>query len=241
MEANLYVKLTTSGCGSTDCFAALNSAKLVGASLGTATTTCDARQHGQTCGTGLEGRHGGRDLDSNPNWFSVERCTPMTSVQRAPVRPNRMAVQARLMRVINAPMRLILGLPFATPFSRQLMLLHLTGRKSGKRYVQPVSYVPDGNTLLTPGGGRWKLNLKPSECVRPRLRGRDVLARPELIRDVDQVELLLRKMQSVNPRITSFVPVGGSSGEIDHARLQSAINYGFALVRWHFDCPPRAV
>ena len=148
----------------------------------------------------------------------------MTSVQRAPVRPKRMVVQAQLMGVINVPMRLILGLPFASPLSRQLMLLHLTGRKSGKRYVQPVSYVPDGNTLLTPGGGRWKLNLEPSECVRLRLRGRDVLARPELIRDVDQIELLLRRMQSVNPRITSFVPVGGSRGEIDHARLQIAIN-----------------
>jgi hypothetical protein len=115
------------------------------------------------------------------------------------------------------------------------------GRKSGKRYVQPVSYVPDGNTLLTPGGGRWKLNLKPSECVRLRLRGGPVLARPELIRDVSEVERLLRRMQSVNLRITGFVPVGGSRGEIDRARLQTAINYGFALIRWHFDCPPRAV
>ena len=141
----------------------------------------------------------------------------MTSVRRAPVRPNRMVAQSRLMAVINVPMRLILGLPFATPLSRQLMLLHLTGRKSGKRYVQPVSYVPDGNTLLTPGGGRWKLNLKPSECVRLRLRGRDVLARPEFIRDVSEVERLLRRMQSVNPRITSFVPVDGSRGEFDHA------------------------
>ena len=35
----------------------------------------------------------------------------MTSVQRAPVRPNRMVVQARLMEVINVPIRLILGLP----------------------------------------------------------------------------------------------------------------------------------
>jgi hypothetical protein len=80
--------------------------------------------------------------------------------------------------------------------------------------------------------------LKPSECVRLRLRGRDVLARPELIRDVSEVERLLRRMQSVNPRVTSFVPVCGSRGEIDHARLLTAINYGFALIRWHFDCPP---
>jgi hypothetical protein len=147
-----------------------------------------------------------------------------------------MVWQARLMGVVNVPMRLILGLPFATPLSRQLMLLYLTVRKSGKKYVQPVSYVPDGDTLLAPGGGRWKLNLRPRECVRARLRGRDVLARPELIRDVDQIDLLLRRMQSVNPRITSFVPVGGSGGDIDRARIETAVSYGFALVRWHFDC-----
>lgn len=164
----------------------------------------------------------------------------MTPAQRPPARPNRMVWQARLMSVINVPMRLILGLPFATPLSRQLMLLYLTGRKSGKKYVQPVSYVPDGDALLTPGGGRWKLNVKPGECVRARLRGRDVLARPELIRDLDQIEQLLRRMQSVNPRITSFVPVGGSGGEIDRQRVQTAVNFGFALIRWHFDCPPRS-
>jgi hypothetical protein len=165
----------------------------------------------------------------------------MTPVQRPPVRPNHVVWQARLMGVINVPMRLILGLPFASPLSRQLMLLYLTGRKSGKKYVQPVSYVPDGDTFLTPGGGRWKLNLTPGECVRARLRGREVLLRPELIRDVDQIELLLRRMQSVNPRITSFVPVGGSGGEIDRTRVETAANYGFALIRWHFDCPQRAV
>jgi hypothetical protein len=95
--------------------------------------------------------------------------------------------------------------------------------------------------LLTPGGGRWKLNLKPGECVRVRLRGRDVLARPELIRDADQIELLLRRMKSVNPRLTSFVPVGGAGGDIDRKRVLNAVHFGFALIRWHFDCPPRGV
>jgi hypothetical protein len=113
--------------------------------------------------------------------------------------------------------------------------------KARRNSAHKVSYLPDGNTLLTPGGGRWKLNLKPSQCVRLPLRGRDVPARPELIRDVSEVERLLRRMQAVSSRITSFVPVGGSRGEIDHAGLQTAINYGFALIRWHFDCPPRAV
>ena len=95
------------------------------------------------------------------------------------------------MNVINVPMRLLLQLPFATPLSRQLMLVYLRGRKSGKLYRQPLSFVRDGETLLTPAGGRWKPNLREGENSRIRLAGRDRLARPELIRQVDQVERLL--------------------------------------------------
>ena len=121
--------------------------------------------------------------------------------------PPRRARQARLMRVVNVPMRRLLRLPFQTPLSRRLMLLTFTGRRTGRVYRQPVSYVPDGDTLLTPAGGRWKLNLREGEPVRVRLQGRDVLARPEFIRDVDEVERLLRMMTAINPRAASFVPV----------------------------------
>ena len=67
--------------------------------------------------------------------------------------------RARIMRAVNVPMRAALSLPFATPLSGNLMLISYTGRKSGKAYRQPVSYVRDGDVLLTPGGGRWTLNL----------------------------------------------------------------------------------
>jgi len=66
--------------------------------------------------------------------------------------------RARIMRAVNVPMRTVLGLPFATPLSGNLMLISYTGN-SGKAYRQPVSYVRDGHVLLTPGGGRWTLNL----------------------------------------------------------------------------------
>jgi hypothetical protein len=61
-----------------------------------------------------------------------------------------------MVRVVNVPMRRILALPFPTPLSKRLMLLYLTGRRSGKSYRQPVSYVKDGDSLLTPGGRNWK-------------------------------------------------------------------------------------
>jgi deazaflavin-dependent oxidoreductase (nitroreductase family) len=147
-----------------------------------------------------------------------------------------MVWQARLMSAINVPMRLVLRLPLRTPLSQQLMLVYLTGRKTGKHYQQPVSYVTDGATLLTPGGGRWKLNLRPAECTRIRLRGRDELARAELVRDAAQVDRLLRRMQAANPRITRFAPVVGPDGQVDRGRVENAVRYGFAVVRWHFDC-----
>lgn len=83
----------------------------------------------------------------------------------------RLRRQARLMRLLNVPMRRALALPFSTPLSRHLMLLYLTGRRSGRSYRQPVSYVVDGETLLTPGGGKWKLNLERGRAVRVHLRG----------------------------------------------------------------------
>jgi deazaflavin-dependent oxidoreductase (nitroreductase family) len=146
--------------------------------------------------------------------------------------------QARLMRVVNVPMRRLLGLPFSTSISRRLMLLTFTGRKTGRVYRQPVSYVPDGDTLLTPAGGRWKLNLREGEAVRVRLRGRKVLARPEFIRDVDEVDRLLRRMIASNPRTASFIPWIGRDGQIDRGKLQTAVDYGFAIIRWHIDQAP---
>ena len=68
-------------------------------------------------------------------------------------------------------MRLLLRLPFRTPLNAKLMLLSFTGRKTGRAYLQPVSYVPDGDTLLTPAGGKWKLNLNEGEPIRVWLRG----------------------------------------------------------------------
>jgi hypothetical protein len=157
-------------------------------------------------------------------------------------RPLGRRIQARMMRVINVPMRVVLGLRVATPLSRRLMLVFLTGRKTGKSYRQPVSYVQQGTTLLTPGGGKWKLNLQEGRPERIRLRGRDVLARPELVGDIDEIERLLAVMTAANPRVSSFVAIPrGPDGRLDRARLQTAVKYGFRVVRWHLDQPEASV
>ena len=154
------------------------------------------------------------------------------------VQPGRPVWQARIMNAVNIPMRLLLRLPFPTPLGGQLMLLSFTGRKTGKAYEQPVSYVRDGDTLLTPGGGKWKLNLREGQPVQIRLKGRKVTMWPELIQDATEVERLLLQMKAVNPRVTSFVPVLGADGQIDRGKLDAAVRYGFRIIRWHFAEPP---
>jgi F420H(2)-dependent quinone reductase len=143
-------------------------------------------------------------------------------------------LQARFFRVVNVPMRLVLGLPVATPLGRNLMLAFIVGRKTGRLYRQPVSYVRDGDALLTPGGGKWKLNLVSDTPVRPRLRGRDISASPELVSDVGEVGRLLQTMAAGNPAAARFVGIQrGPDGSFDRAGVERAVQYGFRIVRWH--------
>ncbi len=63
--------------------------------------------------------------------------------------PPRRARQARLMRVVNVPMRRLLRLPFQTPLSRRLMLLTFTGRRTGRVY----RHVPNSSGTSTRSNG----------------------------------------------------------------------------------------
>ncbi len=144
--------------------------------------------------------------------------------------------RARVMRAVNVPMRAVLRLPFATPLSASLMLVSYTGVQSGKAYLQPVSYARDGATLLTPGGGRWTLNLKNGRKVRLRLRGRDVPAHADLVADPAEVERLLGVIAVGNPRAMRYIPIPRrGDGRLDQGALAAAIGHGFRIVRWHLD------
>jgi hypothetical protein len=149
-------------------------------------------------------------------------------------RPAGRELQRRVFRLVNVPMRAILGLPFATPMGGNLMLVFLTGRKTGKSYRQPVSYVRDGGVLLTPGGGNWKLNLVDGQPVRVRLRGRDVSLRPEAVADPGEVERLLGIMAAASPMANKFVAIPkGPDGRLDPGKLDAAVKHGFRIIRWH--------
>jgi hypothetical protein len=144
-----------------------------------------------------------------------------------------------MMRVVNVPMRAVLSLPFPTPLSANLMLVSYTGVKSGRAYLQPVSYARDGETLLTPGGGRWTLNLKGGREIALRLRGHDVPAHADLISDPAEVERLLGVIAVGNPRAMRYIPIPRRpDGRLDPDVLATAITHGFRIVRWHLGSQP---
>lgn len=166
--------------------------------------------------------------------IEVEGRNPTMASSPAPVNAAAMQRRARIMRAVNVPMRAVLSLPFPTPLSGNLMLISYTGRKTGKAYRQPVSYARDGDTLLTPGGGRWTVNLAGGRAVRLRLRGRDVPARADLVSDPGEVERLLGVIAAGNPRATRFIPIPRrADGRLDPDALGAAISHGFRIVRWH--------
>ena len=147
--------------------------------------------------------------------------------------------QARIMRAVNVPMRAALRLPFGTPLSANLMLISYTGVKSGKAYLQPVSYARDGETLLTPGGGNWTRNLGGHREVRLRLRGRTVPAHADLVSDQAEVERLLGVIAVGNPRAMRYIPIPRrADGRLEPGPLAAAIAHGFRIVRWHLHDQP---
>jgi deazaflavin-dependent oxidoreductase (nitroreductase family) len=142
------------------------------------------------------------------------------------------ASRSRVFLVLNPFMRFMLRRPIRR-MQERLLLLSFTGRRSGRRYTIPLSYMEeDDGSLLVPGGGAWKRNLEPGRPVAVRLRGADRLADPELILDSDEIERLLPRMYAGNSRAESFVGVPiGPSGEPDRRLLEQAIGDGFAIVR----------
>jgi F420H(2)-dependent quinone reductase len=172
------------------------------------------------------------DSESTVSESTVAEGANAMSVTEKP--PLSRRLQVRAFRIINVPMRAVLGLPVATPLGGSLMLAFIRGRKTGKLYRQPVSYVRDGDTLLTPGGGKWKLNLLPQMPVRIRLRGQDMMAVPELISDPAEIDKLLMTITEANPRAAGFIGVPrDADGHFDRDGLDDAVRYGFRIVRWH--------
>jgi hypothetical protein len=73
-----------------------------------------------------------------------------------------MQLQSLLYATLNPPMRALLRSPFHRIASRNLALLRYRGRKSGREFVTPLSYVREGTLVrfLSSHNTRWWTNFR---------------------------------------------------------------------------------
>jgi hypothetical protein len=90
----------------------------------------------------------------------------MTSTVRRSVPP------PALVKMGNPVVRILLGSPLHGALDDSVLVLHLTGRKTGRRYNIPVGYVDMEGKLAVVTIAGWRANLRGGADVEVTLHGR---------------------------------------------------------------------
>jgi deazaflavin-dependent oxidoreductase (nitroreductase family) len=107
-----------------------------------------------------------------------------------------------LLRFVNPVVVALLRSPLHRLASKNLMVLTVTGRKSGRRYTLPVTRheQSDGSLVVSAAGG-WRHNLQDGAEVDVTLDGRDRTARVMVEEDpIRAAEVFKGLLESTNPR-----------------------------------------
>jgi F420H(2)-dependent quinone reductase len=111
---------------------------------------------------------------------------------------------------INQFLIWLLHSPFSGLASTNILLLTITGRKSGRFYEFPVRYVLEGNTIIIAARkeARWWKNLVGGAKVTMQLRGKKVSGIANAFTDEDSVASTMRALHpnSKPERIQAKIP-----------------------------------
>lgn len=112
---------------------------------------------------------------------------------------------------------IILKSPLHRMMSDAFLVLQWTGRKSGRTFATPVSYVrgDDGSLLIT-SDSPWVHNFTDGAPVTVWLKGRRVAARAELVADPDAAADALHHMVQARPSYAKNAEIApGPNGIVD--------------------------
>jgi hypothetical protein len=141
-----------------------------------------------------------------------------------------------LLRLINPVLKWLLASPFHPLLSRFFMLLGWTGRKTGRGYTTPVSYVREGDRVFVSTGDRWWRNLVDGGPVRLLIAGRSWTGTATPLTDREECIAVHASLFRERPffRRLAGLPAapGGGAYPTDVAR---AVDAGRMLVRVELD------
>ena len=136
--------------------------------------------------------------------------------------------------ILNPIVKIILRSPLHRVMSRRLMLITFPGRRSGKHYTTPISYVQQGHTLLLGVGGPWWKNLRGGVPVQVRLHGKTYAGHAEAWADEAAMTRVYRTILAQNPTQARFMGVAATSdGQPASHDIQQALQRGAAVVELH--------
>jgi hypothetical protein len=126
-----------------------------------------------------------------------------------------MQIRQLLYEALNVPMRLLLRSPFHRVASRNLCIFLYQGRRSGRRYETPLSYVREGDRiwLLSSRDTRWWTSFTPGPGVPAAV---EVLAEGEILRgraqtiqhDRERLRETVRRFLTALPRDAMVYGIG---------------------------------
>jgi len=137
-------------------------------------------------------------------------------------------------RIVNVLVKLILRSPLHGLMSKNRMLLTFKGRKSGKRYTTPVSYLHEGESIVCFTDSSWWKNLRGGAPIRICLTGRDVagMAYP-IDTDTEAIAKGLERMLQKIPGDARYYQVTiGPHGQLSAADLMRAAHAN-VMIRIH--------
>jgi deazaflavin-dependent oxidoreductase (nitroreductase family) len=148
----------------------------------------------------------------------------------------RGAGQAQVMglqKAANAVVRTLLQAPgISSGIGKQLVLINVVGRKSGKRYSVPVAYTRHEGSLLVGTPFAWARNMRTGEPVEIVLQGKRRQADVQVIADeagvVEAYDIICRD----NRRFAKFNNIGiGADGAPSPGDLHGAFAHGARAYR----------
>jgi deazaflavin-dependent oxidoreductase (nitroreductase family) len=137
-----------------------------------------------------------------------------------------------LFAVINPTVRLLLRSRLHFLWSRNLMLITFTGRKTGRKYTTPVRYFKKGSTIhcFTSAENKWWRNLRGGAEVSLRLRGREVPFRATAIAgDPGEIATALEEFLSHFPQDAPYYGISmdrdntPGPGELERAASETVM------------------
>ena len=112
------------------------------------------------------------------------------------------------MRAMNAvAARLVLRSPLHGLMDGKVLLLGFTGRRSGRRYTTPMSYVLDGDEVFMTTEAPWWKNLADGAPVEMRFGGRSRRGFAETLTREEDVAEVLKEILRHYPEYRRYVGV----------------------------------